>query len=73
MIEIALKEWAVICDLLVAGEQAILLRKGGIEEAEGPGRFRLKVRRFVLFPAWMHQLPERIVTVHTLGSSVGVF
>lgn len=60
MIHIALKEWAVICDLLVAGEQALLVRKGGIEEAEGPGRFRLEVPRFALFPAWLHQLPARI-------------
>lgn len=60
MLQVALKEWAVICDLLVAGEQALLLRKGGIDEAEGPGRFRLRSRRFALFPAWLHQLPERI-------------
>jgi len=60
MLQVALKEWAVICDLLVAGEQVILLRKGGIEEAEGPGRFRLEVPRFALFPAWLHQMPERI-------------
>ena len=60
MLQVALKEWAVICDLLVAGEQAILLRKGGIEEAEGPGRFRLESPRFALFPAWLHQLPARI-------------
>jgi hypothetical protein len=60
MIDVALKEWAVICDLLIAGEQAILLRKGGIAESGGPGRFRLEVPRFALFPAWLHQLPARI-------------
>lgn len=60
MIDVALKEWAVICEVLVAAEQAILLRKGGIEEAAGPGRFRLEVPRFALFPAWLHQVPERI-------------
>ena len=60
MIDVALKEWAVICDLLVAGEQAILIRKGGIAETAGPGRFQLEVPRFALFPAWLHQFPERV-------------
>jgi hypothetical protein len=60
MIDVALKEWAVICELLVAGEQSILIRKGGIAEAGGPGRFQLEVPRFALFPAWLHQLPERV-------------
>lgn len=60
MIQMALKEWAVVCDALVAGEQAILVRKGGIAEAGGPGRFQLEVPRFALFPAWLHQAPERI-------------
>jgi hypothetical protein len=60
MIDVALKEWAVICELLVAGEQAILIRKGGIAESGGPGQFRLEVPRFALFPAWLHQLPERV-------------
>ena len=52
MLRIALKEWAVICDLLLAGEQAILLRKGGVHEGTGPGQFRLEHDRFALFPAW---------------------
>jgi hypothetical protein len=60
MIHTALKEWAVICDLLIAGAQAVLVRKGGIDEAAGPGRFRLRSPRFALFPAWLHQVPERI-------------
>lgn len=60
MLDVALKEWAVICELLVAGEQAILIRKGGIAETGGPGRFQLEVSRFALFPAWLHQLPERV-------------
>lgn len=60
MIDIALKEWAVVCDLLFTGEQSLLIRKGGIEEADGPGQFRLEVPRFALFPAWSHQRPELI-------------
>jgi hypothetical protein len=55
-----LKEWAVVCDLLASGELAILLRKGGIEETAGPGRFELEHDRFALFPAWEHQKPDRI-------------
>jgi hypothetical protein len=60
MLHIALKEWAVVCDLLVEGRLAILLRKGGIHEDTGPGRFRLEYDRFALFPAWEHQDPGRI-------------
>ena len=55
MLDIALKEWAVITDLLLSGDQVILLRKGGIHEDDGPGRFRLENERFALFPAWEHQ------------------
>ena len=60
MLDVALKEWAVICDLLAEGSLAFLLRKGGIFEDHGPGRFRLEYDRFALFPAWEHQRPERI-------------
>jgi hypothetical protein len=49
----ALKEWAVICQALAAGRQAVLLRKGGIAEAEG--EFRLEHDRFWLFPTFVHQ------------------
>ena len=59
-LDIALKEWAAVCDLLASGELAILLRKGGIEESAGPGRFELIHDRFALWPAWEHQDPERI-------------
>ena len=55
MLRIALKEWAVICELLLEGRQSILLRKGGIQETAGPGRFQLEHDRFALFPAWEHQ------------------
>ncbi len=60
MLDLALKEWAVICDLLLEGDQALLLRKGGVHEDAGPGRFRLEHERFALFPAWEHQDPRRI-------------
>lgn len=58
MLHLALKEWAVICDLLLEGQQAIVLRKGGIAEDDGPGRFKLEHDRFALFPAWEHQREE---------------
>ena len=35
MISVAFKEWAVICHRLGAGEQSLLLRKGGIAEEGG--------------------------------------
>lgn len=55
MIDIALKEWACVCDLLVEGRACLLLRKGGVHEHDGPGRFKLEHDRFVLFPAWEHE------------------
>lgn len=60
MLDIALKEWAVVCDLLVEGELGIVLRKGGVHEDAGPGRFKLEVPRFALFPAWEHQDPRKL-------------
>lgn len=58
MLDLALKEWAVVCEALAQGEQAIVLRKGGIAEDDGPGRFRLEHDRFAMFPAWEHQKLE---------------
>jgi len=52
---IALKDWGVIWDAVLAGDQAILLRKGGVHEEAGPGRFSLDYQRFAAFPAWEHQ------------------
>ncbi len=60
MIDIALKEWAVVCDLLLEGRLALLLRKGGIHESGGPGVFRLEHDRFLLFPSWAHQKPDML-------------
>ena len=64
MLDIALKEWAVVCDLLIEGRLALLLRKGGISEAGGPGVFELEHGRFLLFPSWVHQKPEMIKEEH---------
>ena len=45
----------MVCDLLAAGRCCLLLRKGGVHEAEGPGRFTLNHDRFLMFPAWEHE------------------
>ena len=52
-IQIALKEWASVCNALETGRQIILLRKGGIYEAAG--EFELENPQFLLFPTYLHQ------------------
>ncbi|KAL4447379.1 hypothetical protein ABPG77_007412 [Micractinium sp. CCAP 211/92] len=46
----ALKEWAPTCAAIAAGEQTILLRKGGIKEPT----FKPAAREFLLFPTSFH-------------------
>jgi hypothetical protein len=53
MLQHALKEWAVICRALAEGRQALILRKGGIEEAADG--FQLQHTRFWLYPTYVHQ------------------
>ena len=54
----AFKEWQVIVDALAAGEQSLLLRKGGI--AEGRGGFDPeRAERFWLFPTQFHVQREK--------------
>ena len=52
-LQIALKEWASVCQALETGRQMILLRKGGIYEAAG--EFELENPQFLLFPTYLHQ------------------
>ena len=52
-LNIALKEWAVVCAALESGRQMLLLRKGGIYEAAG--EFELENPQFLLFPTYLHQ------------------
>lgn len=52
-LQIALKEWATVCQALENGRQMILLRKGGIYEAAG--EFELENPQFLLFPTYVHQ------------------
>jgi hypothetical protein len=49
----AFKEWAVICQALAEGKQALILRKGGI--AETAGEFTVEYTRFWLYPTYSHQ------------------
>lgn len=70
MIVVALKEWAVVCDLLLEGRLVMLMRKGGIHERGGPGVFELEHPRFALFPSWAHQQPGMIKDRYRQGVSV---
>lgn len=49
----ALKEWAVLCDALAAGEIVALVRKGGIREQRAG--FAVRHDRFLLYPTWFHE------------------
>ncbi len=60
MLDTALKEWSIVCDLLLSGELTLLLRKGGIHETGGPGVFELEHPRFLLYPSYVHQKPRMI-------------
>src|SRR3954463_5639962 len=60
MESIGFKEWAVVCEALGRGEQAVLLRKGGI--AEGRGGFGFRYPEFFLFPTFFH---EQLVKVRS--------
>jgi hypothetical protein len=52
-LQVALKEWAIVCSALSSGRQILLLRKGGIYEAAG--EFELENREFLFFPTYLHQ------------------
>jgi hypothetical protein len=51
----AFKEWAVVCHALALGQQALILRKGGIDE-----QFRVEQTRFWLYPTYTHQQQDGI-------------
>jgi len=50
---VAFKEWAVVCQLMLSGEQSLILRKGGI--AEGIQGFAFQHPAFLLFPTRFHE------------------
>lgn len=53
----AFKEWQAIVGALAAGEQLLILRKGGI--AEGRSGFAVRTERFWLFPTAFHAQREK--------------
>ena len=59
-LNVALKEWAIVCHALETGRQMILLRKGGIVEAIGG--FELEHSQFLLFPTYLHQNAAMVKT-----------
>jgi hypothetical protein len=56
---VAFKEWAVVADALLRGDQAIILRKGGLRE--GRGGFQVEHPEFLLFPTLFHQQRESVI------------
>jgi len=54
----ALKEWATVVRALEAGDQTVLLRKGGILEAASG--FVIESKKFFLFPTFEHQSLDNI-------------
>jgi hypothetical protein len=52
----ALKEWALVCKLLLEGRQAIMLRKGGIDEKG----FWVEADEFLLYPTFFHQMTDKV-------------
>jgi hypothetical protein len=60
MQSVGFKEWALVCEALGRGEQAILLRKGGI--AEGRAGFGFRHSEFFLFPTFFHEQLGKVRT-----------
>lgn len=58
---LSLKEWAAACRALDAGDQLVLLRKGGIGERRG---FEVVGTEFLLFPTFEHQHAAKIRPEH---------
>ncbi|CAA9287361.1 MAG: hypothetical protein AVDCRST_MAG77-4394 [uncultured Chloroflexi bacterium] len=56
---VALKEWDLVCRLLLAGEQVLLLRKGGIHEPHRGG-FAVEHESFFLYPNTEHQQADLV-------------
>jgi hypothetical protein len=55
---VAFKEWSIICDTLGCGKQSLILRKGGIHE--GKKGFQFEHEKFALFPTRFHEQEERV-------------
>ena len=55
----AFKEWAIVVDALLRGEQSIILRKGGL--IEGAGGFQIEHPEFLVFPTLFHQQRQSVL------------
>jgi hypothetical protein len=55
---VAFKEWQLISDALVCGEQSVILRKGGI--SEGKAGFQWLHEKFFLFPSLFHEQAKQV-------------
>lgn len=55
---VAFKEWQVVVDAIAAGEQSVILRKGGI--SEGKAGFQWIHDRFFLFPTLFHEQDQLV-------------
>jgi len=55
----ALKEWAIAVHALEAGQQIVILRKGGISETGNA--FRIEFPEFLLYPTYEHQQSESLL------------
>jgi hypothetical protein len=60
MQSVGFKEWALVCEALGRGDQAILLRKGGI--AEGRAGFGFRHSEFFFFPTFFHEQLGKVRT-----------
>lgn len=56
---VAFKEWAIVVEALGAGEQILILRKGGIHEQRG--EFTVAHRAFWLFPTQYHEDEHSVI------------
>jgi len=53
---VALKEWALVCDMLLSGRMTVLFRKGEINEKG----FWVEADEFLLFPTYFHQNRDKV-------------
>jgi hypothetical protein len=55
----AFKEWVIVVDALLRGEQILIFRKGGLRE--GRGGFQIEHPEFWLFPTLFHQQRDAVI------------
>jgi hypothetical protein len=55
----AFKEWVIVVDALLRGEQIVIFRKGGLHE--GRGGFQIEHPRFWLFSTLFHQQRDSVI------------